>query len=106
MKRIYTSQSHVLVILLRDALTGTGVRCFIKNELLAGAAGELPLTECWPELWITDDDQCEWANAIVMTTLNSANRRWPTWQCAHCGQMLEGQFAQCWQCGHVRESVA
>ncbi len=104
MKRIYTSQNHVLVVLLREALTASGVRCFIKNELLAGAAGELPPIECWPELWITDDNQYDWAKAIVKTTLNSANRRSPPWQCALCGQSLEGQFAQCWQCGSVRES--
>jgi hypothetical protein len=106
MKRIYTSQNHVLVVLLREALTANGVRCLIKNELLASAAGELPPIECWPELWITDDDQDEWAKAIVKTTLDSANRQWPGWQCVHCGEPLEGQFAQCWRCGHVRESGA
>ncbi len=104
MKRIYTSQNHVLVVLLRDTLTLSGVRCFIKNELLAGAAGELPLIECWPELWVTDEDQYARAKAIVKTTLNSANQQWPAWQCAHCGELLEGQFVQCWRCGCVRES--
>lgn len=104
MKRIYAAQNHVLLVLLRDALTVSGIRCMIRNEWLSGAAGELPPIECWPELWIADEDQYEWARKIVTETLEAANQQWPAWRCAQCGESLEGQFTQCWNCGRVRES--
>ena len=103
MKRLYSSQSHMLVTLLKDILEASGIPCTIRNELLAGAAGELPPIECWPELWVMDDDQYEWARRLIKTTLDAGDHTRTGWQCRQCGECLEGQFAQCWSCGQVRE---
>jgi hypothetical protein len=74
----------------------------IKNELLSGAAGELPPIECWPELWITHDDQYTRARELVEATLDADAHNGQSWQCPHCRELLEGQFAQCWNCGQMR----
>jgi hypothetical protein len=104
MKRIYSSQSHMVVALLKNILEASGISCVIRNELLAGAAGELPPIECWPELWVMDDNQYEWARKLIKTTLDAGDHGRSVWQCRQCGECLEGQFAQCWSCGQVRES--
>jgi hypothetical protein len=104
MKKVYSSQSHIMVAFLRQILESDGIHCVVKNELLSGAAGELPPIECWPELWITDDDQYEWARRLVKAALDAEDHPRQTWQCPQCGELLGGQFAQCWSCGRVRQS--
>lgn len=102
MKKLYTSQDHMMVAFLRGILESDGVACLVKHELLAGAAGELPPIECWPELWITDDDQYPRAHELVRATLDAQADDAHGWQCPHCSERLEGQFAQCWNCGRLR----
>lgn len=93
----------MMVVFLKDLLETSGVRCLVKNELLSGAAGELPPIECWPELWVIDDDQYQLARELVKTTLKADDHDPRGWQCPHCSELLEGQFAQCWNCGRVRQ---
>lgn len=103
MKKVYSAQNHVMIALLKQIIESQGIHCVVKNELLSGAVGELPPIECWPELWIIDDDQFEWARRLVEATLNSHEEVREIWQCPHCGELLEGQFTQCWRCGQVRQ---
>jgi hypothetical protein len=55
MKKVYSSDSFFLIGHLRELLEHHHITCIAKNEFLLGGAGELPPTECWPELWITED---------------------------------------------------
>ncbi len=103
MKRIYTAQSLVMVGFLKESLKMEGINCFIKNELLAGGAGELPLIECWPELWIVHDDHFARARALIEEILHADNHAQPAWRCPRCHEPLEGQFEQCWRCGTLRD---
>jgi len=102
MKRVYTAQSLMMVGFLKQTLEQEGFNCFIKNELLAGGAGELPLIECWPELWIVHDRQLARARARVEEILHADAHVQPAWRCRHCDESLEGQFEQCWCCGTLR----
>lgn len=102
MKRVYTAQSLMMVGFLKEALESEGVRCFIKNELLGGGAGELPPTECWPELWITNDREFARARARIEALMGGGNGERPAWRCGQCDEPLEGQFTQCWRCGRLR----
>ena len=36
-------------------LETAGIACEIRNDRLAGALGEIPFVECWPELWVVDN---------------------------------------------------
>ncbi len=65
MKKVYSSDSYYLVGHLRDLLEHHHIKCIAKNEFLFGGAGELPPTECWPELWIAEDFQYEKARQLV-----------------------------------------
>lgn len=51
MQRIFNSPSLVKVTQLKDALEGAGIACFIRNEILSGLTGAIPLEESTPELW-------------------------------------------------------
>ena len=103
MQRLYSSDDRWLIDRLRQSLERRGIGCLVRNEHLAGAAGELPINECWPEVWVLDDDQLSRARRALEELLNLPLTAAPDWRCPHCGEPLEGQFHQCWSCGALRD---
>jgi len=100
MKKVYSAENLVMAGHVQSLLDQTGIDCEIQNQNLAGALGELPPFECWPEVWIYDDDDYNRALAVIEQALSGADQGTP-WQCA-CGERIEGQFSQCWNCGAER----
>lgn len=101
MKRLYASADRLFVGHLAEALKSQGVRCLVRNQFLAGAAGELPVNETWPEIWVLDDDKLEAARKVLQELLGDDNEA-RCWRC-NCGELLDPQFTQCWQCGRLRD---
>jgi hypothetical protein len=62
-------------------------------------AGEIPVDQALPELWIMDDDRLEEARELLHDLQNLPLRRW---YCPHCQELVEGPFEQCWNCGTER----
>ena len=102
MKKVYSSDSYFLVGHLRQLLECQHIECIAKNEFLLGGVGEIPPTECWPELWVVEDFQYEKARQLVEGFLASAPDNDADWHCPECGVRLEGQFTACWRCGTER----
>jgi Putative prokaryotic signal transducing protein len=86
---------------LKNLLEAEGIRCHIKNELLSRLAGEIPFTECAPELWLLDARDLERAKCVLADLSRDLVAK-PAWQCPECGETLEGQFSACWHCGALR----
>ena len=42
---------------LKNVLATFGIKCVTKKMDLISAAGQLPPTECWPELWVVEDEK-------------------------------------------------
>ena len=62
--------------------------------------GEIPLAECWIELWIAEETEAERALQLIRgTEAPEAGTGASPWTCPDCGESLEGQFDACWQCG-------
>ncbi len=108
MKRLFVSDNRILVLQLREFLQENHIRCIVRNEYLGGAAGELPPTECWPELWILENQQLEKAEKLLDAfrhppTGDAGDSQRPNpWTCERCAEILEPQFSQCWHCGYER----
>jgi hypothetical protein len=100
MKIVYSAPNLVMVAHYCSLLQSNGVPCRIRNEFLAGAAGELPPVECWPQLCV--DDHLESRAREMLLAMQTPNRR-ENWTCSNCGEPIEGQFTECWQCGHGQE---
>jgi Putative prokaryotic signal transducing protein len=98
MKRIYTGDTLAEVGHLRNLLEQSGIQCFIKNEQLSGALGEVPFLECLPELWVLDDADQQAAERHVRDFRNVEVEGGP-WRCDRCHEENEAQFAACWNCG-------
>ena len=102
MKKVYSSDSYFLVGHLRQLLENHHIKCIAKNEFLLGGAGELPPTECWPELWIAEEFQYDKARELIEGFLASSAESGTEWRCPECGERLERQFTACWSCGADR----
>jgi len=81
MHKIYTSPDRLTVFHFKNILESYHIDCVIKNEFLAGAAGELPPNECWPELWVKHAN--EYSKALEILEKNRVgNTATPlTWTC-------------------------
>lgn len=100
MKLVYSSSNSLLVNHLRNLFESAGIAVQMKNEFLYSAAGELPPTATWPELWVEEADLAR-AEAVLAEAFADKSDL-PHWQCSRCGEWIEGQFDLCWQCGSPR----
>lgn len=104
MKKIFTTPEVFRTGPVISMLEAAGITYMVRNQFLSGAIGELPPTECWPEIWITDDSDLERAMAIVREATMEPGDKGP-WQC-DCGEKNEGTFGSCWKCGADRPGMS
>jgi hypothetical protein len=98
MRKVHTAESMIEIAHLRNLLESAGIACVVRNERLAGAMGEIPFVECWPELWVREPGQSLRARGLIDEALQPAAAAEP-WPCPGCGESIEPQFALCWRCG-------
>lgn len=99
MKKIVSRESLAYLGHLRHLLEEAGIATHIRNEGLAGALGEIPFLECWPELMVVNDDDEARAKRLIAEYEAPADPG-AAWVCAACGEENEGQFGRCWRCGN------
>lgn len=95
-KRVYRAGSLLQVAHARNVLITAGIRCEVRNQYLAGALGDLPMMETWPQLYVDDGDERFALSALARATAAPAG---DPWICATCREEMEPQFTQCWRCG-------
>jgi hypothetical protein len=100
-KRVYGSLNRLLVHHARNLLEAEGIEATVLNENMAGAMGELPFLDCEVELWVVDESRAARAAEILRYGPLSPLEKDAGWRCG-CGEFLEPQFTQCWQCGAAR----
>ena len=95
MIRLVRAPNIAIATLWADALQQAGLAASVQRYYLGGLAGELPPDQCLPEVWLAREEEMPRAQALLHALQNMPQRRW---QCA-CGELVEGGFEQCWQCG-------
>jgi hypothetical protein len=101
MRKVHTSDSLLEISHLRNLLEIAGIDCIVRNDRLASITGEIPFVECWPELWVCRSGDALRARGIIEMALDVADDGQP-WTCTTCGERIEAQFAECWQCAAAR----
>ena len=98
MKRVFSSHDPMLAGYLRAVLEEHGIGCIVKNEYLLGGAGELPPSECWPEVWVVEDRDEARARALVEEARPAEPAGEEAWTCPACGERIDPEFGACWRC--------
>ncbi|MGP1681474.1 MAG: putative signal transducing protein [Giesbergeria sp.] len=96
MQRLVRAPNAVLAMLWSDLLCEAGMPASVQRQYLGSAAGELPPHECLPEIWLQHSEHKERALALLEELKSLPQRRW---HCPACGELVEGGFEQCWNCG-------
>jgi hypothetical protein len=96
MKRVFRAASLIQVAHARNLLLTAGIQSELRNQYLAGAMGDLPMLETWPQLYVDDADEQVALRALARAAAAPAGA---SWTCEHCDEVLEPQFTSCWRCG-------
>jgi hypothetical protein len=87
--------SEADAVLVKLALEREGIRCFIVDQALVR-------TRRRGSVQVSPSNAVR-ARQIIARHLKGASPSdaalAPAWQCAMCGEMVEGQFQACWNCG-------
>lgn len=100
MKLITRADNLLLATLWQQMLQSAGIDCEIRNRYIGAAVGELPADQVAPQIWVRHDDDALRATALLDEF--RAPRSSAAWCCFECGEVVEGQFFQCWNCGTTR----
>lgn len=95
MIRLASAPNIAIAALWVDVLRQAGFTASVQRYFLGSVAGELPPDQCQPEVWLTHDHEEAHARAILEELQHTPQRRW---NCV-CGELVDGGFEQCWQCG-------
>ena len=103
MKQLHAARHAVEAHLIRGFLASHGIPAEVRGEYLTSGWGELPTDVC--SVWIANDSQLGEAEALLRAFLQGSYARQfggEAWKCESCGETLEGQFTECWNCGDSR----
>jgi hypothetical protein len=97
--RLYRASSVPEAHLLSGMLEAEGVRAIVKNELLAGAIGELPMMAALPEVWLVRrKDEARARKVLDDFRARASSKLGPEVTCPSCGAENPSNFELCWQC--------
>ncbi|GAB4113871.1 MAG: hypothetical protein Fur0014_16610 [Rubrivivax sp.] len=98
MKRLVQAPNVAIGTLWADLLrTQGGIAASVQRAYASGIAGEIPPDQALPEVWVLDDAQ--WPAAQALLRELQAPAAAAPWACRACGEVIEGAFGQCWNCG-------
>lgn len=103
MKEVFEHHDPTVVGLHKSTLEQAGIACFIRNEntsasLGAGFLGLVQSPIFDPVLCIIDDNRYEEAMALLGNAKAPPLLPRADWRCPECGQIVPGNFDECWNC--------
>ncbi len=100
MTLLVRADNLMIATLWQHMLSGAGIRCEVRNRYIGAAVGELPADQVAPQIWLLDARDEARARALLDELRKPTTS--PAWCCFGCGELVEGQFAQCWNCQSMR----
>ena len=99
MRRLTTAPNLAIATLWADLLTQAGLDSRVQRAWAGSIAGEIPVDQALPEVWVLDDARLEEARALLQALRSLPAQHW---RCTACGEQVDGPFGQCWNCGALR----
>ncbi|QGM21197.1 DUF2007 domain-containing protein [Spiribacter sp. 2438] len=98
LERVHVGADPLIAGHIETIFNARGIHCMVRNRHLVGGAGEIPPLEAWPEVWVARED-ADIARQLIREILDPEGPVPADWRCPDCGEVIEGQFAECWSCG-------
>lgn len=99
MTLVFTSLDFVAASLIQSMLEAEGIQTEMRNLRTSSLAGEIPVLEVLPEIWVSDPAEAERAKALIAAFRAEPTETFPEWTCRACGETVPGSFTECWKCG-------
>lgn len=103
MKKVYSARDEVDAHLVQGVLAEHGIEAAVQTEGLSGITGVMQSSaEAAPSLWVSDEDEARALEALKRIKegeIPGGENATPQWTCPNCGESIEGQFTECWNCG-------
>jgi hypothetical protein len=97
MRRLTQAPNVALATLWADLLQQQGgIHTSVQRAYHSAIAGEIPPDQALPEVWVLDDAMLEPARALLDQLRHLPTRHW---LCHGCGEVVDGPFEECWNCG-------
>ncbi len=102
MKKIYEHLEYARVGHYEAILESEGIPTLVKNLGASVGTGEIPFTEVFPELWVVNDEDYDRALALLEAYQPPDTTGLTDWTCPQCGERVEKEFGECWNCSTLR----
>jgi hypothetical protein len=89
MKRLLQAPNFGLAHLWASQLRAEGFDVSVQRQFAGGIAGEIPVDQSLPEIWIMDDSDFARARQVLADLQNLPHRRWT---CPNCAAERPGAF--------------
>jgi hypothetical protein len=96
MQRLTQAPNLALATLWADMLTQVGYAATVLRANASSIAGEIPLDQALPEIWLLDDSDLLVAAKQALAELKRPPSR--HWVCRQCLERNDGPFFECWHC--------
>ena len=105
MKKLSDAGDLFSLTQLKSVLEQEGIPCLLKNELMIGLSGEVPINESSPQLWVANDQDEPRARQLLQEWKTADQQPATAWGCPQCHELMEGQFTSCWKCGAAKPGM-
>jgi hypothetical protein len=105
MQQIYSARDEVDAEMVKNALADAGIESVVQSGGLSAVLGAIPVTESsLPSIWVRDDD-LDRAKQVLAEFQHPAAPQGVPWKCPNCGEMIDPQFTECWNCGAAKPEM-
>jgi hypothetical protein len=106
MRKVFEHPAFHEVGHCESILNSHDIATTIRNQNASSLSGEVPFVATFPELWVLDDNTYEEALLLLREYHDEIARDAVTtdWKCPHCGEVVPGTFASCWNCEQSRSN--
>ena len=105
LKKIYTAVHAIDAHMLEGLLAQEGIVAVVRgDDFVPLQGGNLFNMEVRPSVRVFDDARLDRAQELAdefWRRPTPSDHPRETWAC-HCGESIEVQFSECWNCGHQR----
>ncbi len=105
MKRVYTADNVAMAWHVRNLLEQYDIAAIVRNDKLYSVAGEMPVHECLPEVWVEEELKVRRAEQIIRKLARPVSEQGEEWNCGNCGEANAASFDLCWNCQYTNEAI-